>query len=434
MGALRNRLNLVAGYGLWVDWNAPESATAEGPTEVDLTVVLALAISVLAGRTKMSPDSLTRLDGSKLSVTEADSFARRTLLDAHITGTQIALINHGQLVWSAAYGLRHKDPDLPMDSQTTTWAASITKAVFGTYVMHLVEGGEFDLDLPVVRQLSKPLNEFEAYKEKAADIVKDPNWALVTPRMLLSHSSGLKNFASFEPDKKMHLVFKPGTQFRYSGEGINLLQLIVEEKKHKPLDELLQESFFAPLAMTRTGLIYRKEFESNVADRFDASENFHAQTRRFPARGAGSMTSSAGDLAKFVIALMDGKLLKPATQKAMLRPQILLTSLHQIPLGEVEPEGKETVAVGAAYGLGWGVLTRTKFGPAFFKEGHGDGAQTFLICFPQQKAGMIIMSNSDNAEFAFRPLSETILGYTVSPWEWHGYTSSYILESRKPSQ
>ena len=45
MGALRNRLNLVAGYGLWVDWNAPESATAEGPTEVDLTVVLALAIS-----------------------------------------------------------------------------------------------------------------------------------------------------------------------------------------------------------------------------------------------------------------------------------------------------------------------------------------------------------------------------------------------------
>ena len=47
---------------------------------------------------------------------------------------------------------------------------------------------------------------------------------------------------------------------------------------------------------------------------------------------------------------------------------------------------------------------------------------------------MIIMSNSDNAEFAFRPLSETILGNTVSPWEWHGYTSSYILESRKPSQ
>ena len=49
--------------------------------------------------------------------------------------------------------------------------------------------------------------------------------------MLLSHTSGLANFAFIEPDKKMHLHFKPGTQSVYSGEGINLVQFVIEQQK-----------------------------------------------------------------------------------------------------------------------------------------------------------------------------------------------------------
>jgi hypothetical protein len=96
-----------------------------------------------------------------------------------------------------------------------------------------------------------------------------------------------------------------------------------------------------------------------------------------------------------------------------------------------EPEGTEAAAVGLAYGVGWGLLTRTRFGPAFFKGGHGDGAQNYMICFERQQACMILLTNSDNGELAFRPLLETILGNTVTPWEWEGYTQSYIEESRK---
>ena len=58
----------------------------------------------------------------------------------------------------------------------------------------------------------------------------------------------------------MHLSFKPGTQFRYSGEGINLVQFLIEQQKQRPLHELMQESLFAPLGMSRTGMIYRAEF------------------------------------------------------------------------------------------------------------------------------------------------------------------------------
>jgi CubicO group peptidase (beta-lactamase class C family) len=376
--------------------------------------------------------SIRRLDGTTISVAEAESFARATLTAAHVTGAQIAVVNKGQLVWSAAFGLRRRDPELPMDRETTTWAASITKSVFATYVMQLVERGEFALDVPVAKQLPQPLDSYEAYREKAGELVHDPAWAAVTPRMLLSHSSGLKNFVTNEPDKKLHLHFKPGTQFLYSGEGINLVQFVIEQEKGRPLDELMQEALFTPLGMTRTGIIYRTEFAGDVADRYDLDDKFRSQTKRFPARGAGSMTTSAEDLARFATALLDDKILKPATRAEMLTPVIRIRTEHEFGLKEVEGTGEEAAATGLAYGVGWGLLTRTRFGPAFFKEGHGDGAQNYMICFERRKACMILMTNSDNGELAFRALLEKIWGDTVTPWEWEGYTATYIDASRKP--
>src|SRR5215813_3124313 len=102
-----------------------------------------------------------------------------------------------------------------------------------------------------------------------------PDWPLVTPRMLLSHTAGLLNFAFLEPDKKLHLHSKPGASFNYSGEGINLVQFLVEQKKQQPLDQLMQDALFTPLEMKRTGMTYRQEFEADVADRFDLNGTFH---------------------------------------------------------------------------------------------------------------------------------------------------------------
>jgi CubicO group peptidase (beta-lactamase class C family) len=378
-----------------------------------------------------SGPEIVRLDGSKISAVDADAFAKKTLEDAHVTGAQIAVVVKGKLVWSTAYGLRRREPPLPMERDTTTRAASITKGVFATYVMQLVERGEFKLDKPVAQQLPLSLENYEAYREKAADLVRDPEWPKVTPRMLLSHTSGLGNFAAIEPDKKMHLHFKPGTQFLYSGEGINLVQFVIEEQKKKPLDKLMQEAIFTPLGMTRTGIIYRQEFEANVADRYDVDEKFRSKTQRFPARAAGSMTTSAEDLARFASALFAGKIVKKSTRKKMLKPVIQIRSLHEFPLGANEEEGKEAAEVGLAYGVGWGLLTHTRFGPAFFKEGHGDGAQNYMICFEKQESCMILLTNSDNGELTFRPLLEKIFGDVVTPWEWEGYTPEYIEESRK---
>jgi CubicO group peptidase (beta-lactamase class C family) len=125
-----------------------------------LTLIAACSIAVAA-----TPPVIHRLDDTTIPIVEAEAFAKKTLEANHVTGAQIAVLDHGQLVWSAAFGLRRKatdtTPALPMDTWTTLWAASITKSVFATYVMQLVERGEFDLGLPISRQLPQSLDTYE---------------------------------------------------------------------------------------------------------------------------------------------------------------------------------------------------------------------------------------------------------------------------------
>src|SRR5215471_3977197 len=130
-------------------------------TSTRAAVLLVFCIASLSAQ----PASIHRLDGSTISTAEAEAFARKALEDQHVTGAQIAVMDRGQLVWSQAFGLRRKTPELPMTRETTTWAASITKSVFATYVMQLAERGEFSLDTPIATQLPKPLNEFEEYRD-----------------------------------------------------------------------------------------------------------------------------------------------------------------------------------------------------------------------------------------------------------------------------
>jgi len=212
---------------------------------------------------------------------------------------------------------------------------------------------------------------------------------------------------------------------------VNLVQFVIEEQKKKTLDVLMQEAILGPLGMTRTSMVYRPQFAADVADRFDQDGKFRATTRRAPARGAGSMTTSAEDLARFAAALLAGRILKDSTREQMLSPVVQIRSLHQFPLAPNEEPGKEAAEVRLAYGIGWGLLTHTKYGPAFFKEGHGDGAQNYMICFEKQQSCMILLTNSDNGELAFRPLLEKIFGDDATSWEWEGYTPAFIEQSRK---
>ncbi len=384
---------------------------------------------LIAVQFALGQSSITKLDGTKISITEATRFADKTFLENKVMGAQVAVLVHGKPVWSYAYGLRNEVEKLPMTTETNIWAASITKSIFASWVMKLVEERKLNLDQPIFSMLSKPLNEYEQYKEVGTELTNDPNWKLVTPRRLLSHTAGFSNLAFLsEPDQKLRLHFKPGTRYAYSGEGLNLLQFAIEEKLGETIDVSMERDLFTPLQMRGTGMIWKESFQENTALRYNAYGKHIGTTRRSRARGAGSMTTNVIDLAKYMEAVLSNKVLKPASVSQMLKNQIAITSAHQFPSLDLT-QGTEGKKVGLSYGLGWGLLTRTPYGPAFFKEGHGDGAQTYMICFPKSGTCMIILTNCDNGEFAFRPLLETIIGNTFTPWEWEGYTREAILKN-----
>jgi CubicO group peptidase (beta-lactamase class C family) len=371
-------------------------------------------------------DSIQRLDGSHISIVEAQRFAQKTLDDAHVAGAQIAVLQHGKRVWVHSFGLRNKDESLPMDNDTTTWAASITKSVFACFVMQLAEAGELNLDTPIATYLPKPLPEYERYK----DLANDARWKKITPRMLLAHTAGFANFVALEPDNKLRLHWEPGTRYAYSGEGINLLQFVIEQKTGRSLTDMEQERLFTPLGMKQTSLVWQPSLATDVAGGHDADGKYIGYTKRERPRAAGSMMTSINDLTTFTEALLANKVMHSETRAEMLKPVTSIPFKHQFPT-LVDERGAEGPAVGLSYGTGWGLLTKTKYGPAFFKEGHGDGAQNYLICFERSGTCMIILTNSDNGELAFRPLLETIIGDTVTPWEWEIYTPAAILEARK---
>jgi CubicO group peptidase (beta-lactamase class C family) len=198
-----------------------------------LSVLVSCCSSLLAAAASKDI-SIQRLDGSSIPIAEAERIAQKALGDANVAGAQIAVLQHGKRVWVHSFGLRNKNEDLPMNDDTTTWAASITKSVFACFVMQMVEAGELNLDASIATYLPKPLPEYEKYK----DLASDERWRKITPRILLSHTAGFANFAALEPDQKLHIHWEPGTHYAYSGDGINLLQFVIEQKTGRSLTDL----------------------------------------------------------------------------------------------------------------------------------------------------------------------------------------------------
>ena len=144
-------------------------------------------------------------------------------------------------------------------------AASFTKVAFAYMVMQLVDEKVLDLDRPVYQYLPKPLPEYPGYKDLAGDV----RYQKITARMLLDHTSGFPNFRFLNDDRKLNINFDPGSRFAYSGEGMQLLQMVVETVTNKPLEELMQERVFRPLGMTRTSMVWQSRFENDYAHAHD---------------------------------------------------------------------------------------------------------------------------------------------------------------------
>lgn len=387
--------------------------------------LLAFALAIGTLKTSAQEPSIKRLDGSKITPTEIDATVTRLMRAAEVTGAGIALLNAGKVVYAKGYGLRDKEKNLPFTPDTVLTAASLTKSAFACMVMQLVQEKLLDLDKPVYLYLPKPLPEYPDYKDLAAD----PRYKKITARMILSHTTGFPNWRRFQEDRKLNINFEPGTRYGYSGEGIILLQLVVETITGKPVQELMQNRIFEPLGMTRSGMISEQKFANDIANRYDEYGRPLGMDQRPKANAAGSLQTTVNDYTKLLAAIMQTRILNRETRDLMLSPRIQIFSRTQFPTFSTETTDANK-SIRLSYGLGWG-LYWTPYGKAFFKEGHDEGWRNYAVCF-ENGTGVLILTNSSNGEGIFKELLETLLKNTFTPIEWEGYTPYNQLPPRPP--
>ncbi len=372
---------------------------------------LALCIGDASSAAGAEP-AIRGFDGRPVTAEHIDSQATRMMAEAKVQGLAMAVIDDGQVVFTKSWGHRNVAKKLPLQTDTIMYGASLTKFAFAYMVMQLVDEKKLDLDRPIAGYLSQPLPEYPFY----AALRGDERWRRLTPRILLSHSSGLANFAFLEPDGRMRLHFAPGTRYAYSGEGIILMQFVLETAAGMNVGDGMQRRVFDRFGMTRTSMMWRADFVDNLADGYALDGSFAAHDRRSRPRAAGSMDTTIADFAKFLAGFMRGEGLSAAARAEMLKPQIAISTPCQFPTLR-----KETSAAMKAIELsaGLGVVTfRSRFGRAFFKGGHNDTTGNLALCVEQGRRCVLYLSNDVRAEMLYQRLTEATLGDPGMPWSW----------------
>lgn len=254
----------------------------------------------------------------------------------------------------------------PVDGHSLFQVASMSKWVTAWGVMALVEQHRIDLDAPVSRYLTRwhlPPSEFD-------------NDA-VTVRGLLSHTAGLTDglgFRGFPPGQALPPIEQeltratdtlpgasgmtrvgasPGTNWRYSGGGYLLLQLLVEEVTQETFNDAMRRLVFQPLGMTQSTFV--DPDPAHLVDFYNA-DGSKAVHYKFTALAAASLYTSADDMTRFIAAQFPGAngappgrgVLSPTTLEAMRHPQAFLFGMPVWGLGETlyVPNGAGSYVIG----------------------------------------------------------------------------------------
>ena len=211
--------------------------------------------------------SIKRLDNTQISPDSLMHRVQQLMKQANVSGLGLAVFNQNKPVFVKAFGLANVPRHQPLSDSSVLYAASLAKVVFAYQVMQLVEEGVLDLDKPLVNYLERPLVEYKikGWRRGYADLQGDERYAKITGRMCLNHTTGFPNWRWFEADKKLKIKFEPGSRYSYSGEGLYLLQFVLEQLTGKDYETLSQKRVFQPLGMLNSSQVWQARFDSLVA-------------------------------------------------------------------------------------------------------------------------------------------------------------------------
>ena len=264
-----------------------------------------------------------------------------SLLDRRVPGASVAIIEDGRIIWSKGYGTKLVGSGEAVDADTVFSVGSVSKMINAALILRLVAEGLLDLDEDVNTYLT-------SWKVPDSPYTTERK---VTLRTILSHTAGFSQhgFADFQPGEALptaiqtlngerpakhppvRLMFEPGERMDYSGGGITVSQVLVEDVTGLSYGEAARRYVFEPLGMTRSTFANPLPKEhGNIARAHGEHNNPTGLPRGWeamPELAASGLWTSANDLALFVIALL-GKGDRP---DAFLPPDLLADMMTRVP-------------------------------------------------------------------------------------------------------
>jgi CubicO group peptidase (beta-lactamase class C family) len=283
----------------------------------------------------------------------------------------VALIKDGKVEWAEVFGERA--PGVKASRATLFNVASLTKPVFAMMALHLVGRGELGLDASLADYWIDP------------DIANDVRHRQLTPRIILSHQTG---FPNWRRDQKLSFAFDPGTKYQYSGEGMEYLKRAIERKLKRTMPELVQTYVLTPARMTSTSFSWNEKDADRFALGFDRALKPYPIQKRTDPSAADDLLTTIDDYARFVAWVLNGAGLPAAVFQEMQRPQVKNQQQSN-------------------FGLGWQLLLGAE--PVLTHGGSDEGVRADATLLPRSRAGVVILTNSDNGEPLIQRIFEEAL-------------------------
>jgi CubicO group peptidase (beta-lactamase class C family) len=310
-----------------------------------------------------------------------DLFIRKQMQQRRIPGLQLAVIKNGIIIKTGNYGLANVQDSIPVSDNTVFTINSITKAFTGVAIMQLVEAGKLSLTARISHYV--------------ADL--PVAWQDVTIQQLLSHTSGIPDIIDEETEmiaadpeeawtKVMALPMdgKPGEKFIYNQTNYLLLGYVINRLSGMPFQDFITREQLQKAGMRRTavaGFGATKEVVTHAAAGYRYAKGKLSNTFfSFPPflQTAAGMSSTAKEMAQWLIALQSDQLLKKENITAMWIPA---------KLNNGKTAGFSALLNG--YAAGWPVVERDKH-PAVAAVG---GARSAVFIYPADNLAIVVLTN-----------------------------------------
>jgi CubicO group peptidase (beta-lactamase class C family) len=356
----------------------------------------------------------------------------------HVPGVSIAIVDGSRVVFERGYGVTEFGGSNAVDSKTLFLAGSISKPVFATGVLALVQQGKLSLDEDVNRRLTSwhlPDSPFSAVEK-------------VTLRRLLTHSAGLTvhGFPGYAVGKPIPTIPQvldglppantpavrndttPGERYSYSGGGITIAQLLTTDVTHERFPDLMQRLVLKPAGMARSTYenpLPEKRWAEAASGHETTDTPVTGRWHVYPEMAAAGLWTTPADLARWAIALSEAyngksrRLLSTETARQMVS--------HQ-------------VDVQAGCRAGWGLGVGVDGDGADVHFSHGGRDEGFVASFdmwPVRGQGIFVLTNGVSGQLlteiqnAFRQMygidkvAKPRSAVAVDPALFDGYVGRY---------